>query len=102
MLIDYVAAGFDPAQFWTITPRMYDLHMQGAVRRIERDIEISNRLAYNTAALTGGAMAGKLETFDKIFGRKIRAVAPQSAEILEANLRALAVAWGADLNGLSA
>lgn len=93
--MDYTAAGFDPLAFWALTPGLFDLHMRGAGQRIEREIEMSNRHAYNTAALVGGAMAGKLPDFDKVFGRKLRPSKPQSEAVLEANLRALAIAWGA-------
>ena len=33
----YIAAGFDPARFWGITPRLYALEMQGAVMRDQRE-----------------------------------------------------------------
>ena len=29
--------GFDPAQFWKITPRLYVLEIEGAAKRIERE-----------------------------------------------------------------
>lgn len=94
-MIDYIAAGFDPAAFWGLTPRMMDLHMQGAVRLLQREAETINRHAYNAAALTGAAMAGKLPRFDTVFRQKLRPGAAQPAEVLDANLRALARAWGA-------
>jgi len=94
-----VAAGFDPSAFWGLTFRLYDLHMQGAIRRIERETEAMNRQAYNTAALSGGAFAGKMPTYDKAFRKKLQQGARQSAEVLEANLRALAIAWGAKAGG---
>lgn len=71
--------------------------MRGAVKRIEREAEFANRQAYNNAALSGAAFAGKLPDFDKAFGGKPKAQAPQSPEVLEANLMALAAAWGAKL-----
>lgn len=69
--------------------------MDGARARIEREIETANRSAWNTAALVGAAMAGKLPSYDKVFGRKIKRQPAQSAAVLDANLRALAAAWGA-------
>lgn len=69
--------------------------MDGARARIEREIETANRSAWNTAALVGAAMAGKLPAYDKVFGRKIKPQPAQSAAVLDANLRALAAAWGA-------
>lgn len=90
-----MAAGFDPGSFWGLTLRLFDLHMRGAVKRIEREAEISNRHAWNNAAMTGAAMSGKLKRFDEVFRRRPKAGAVQSAEVMEANLRALAKAWGA-------
>ncbi len=90
-----MAAGFDPEAFWSLTLRLFDLHMRGAVQRIERQIEVSNRQAYNTAALAGGAFAGKLPRYDRVFRNGIQHGAPQSAAVLEANIKALARAWGA-------
>lgn len=69
--------------------------MEGARARVEREIETANRTAWNTAALVGAAMAGKLPSYDKVFGRKLKPQAAQSAAVLDANLRALAIAWGA-------
>lgn len=98
LLIDYVAAGFDPEAFWGLTFRTFDLHMRGAARRAEMQVESANRQAYNTAVLTGLAMVGKVPGYDKVFpeARKkpVKAGAPQRAEVIEANLRLLAVAWG--------
>lgn len=69
--------------------------MDGARARVEREIETANRTAWNTAALVGAAMAGKLPPYDKVFARKIQPQPAQSAAVLDANLRALAIAWGA-------
>jgi len=93
--VDYTAAGFDPHLFWGLTFRLYDLHMQGGSRRIERDIEMRNRQAYNTAELSGVAFVGKLPKYDKVFRPKLTPGIKQSAQVLEANLRACAIAWGA-------
>jgi hypothetical protein len=35
-LKSYIAAGFDPARFWEITPRLFALEMAGAVDRDRR------------------------------------------------------------------
>lgn len=94
-MVDYVAAGFDPSAFWALTPRLFDLYMQGAIKRFQREAEAANLQTYNVAALTGAAMAGKLPKFDRVFRPKIKPGVKQSAEVLEANLRALARAWGA-------
>lgn len=90
-----MSAGFDPAAFWGLTLRLFDLHMQGALRRMEREAESGNRLAYNTAALTGSAMGGKMPAYDKVFRKPVKPGAAQSADVLTANLLAMARAWGA-------
>lgn len=95
--MDYIAAGFDSLAFWSLTPRMFDLHMQGAHARIARELETMNHHAYSIAALSGAAFAGQLPKFDKAFGRKVPVGKPQSDDALEANLRVLAVAWGAQM-----
>lgn len=92
--MDYIAAGFDPAAFGRLTPRLYQLHMNGAIKRIERDADLRNHQAYNTAALIGAAMAGKLPKFDEAFRKGIQKGVPQPPEVVEANLMALARAWG--------
>ena len=69
--------------------------MTGAGRRIERQADMLNRHSWGTAAMTGAAMGGKLPKFEKVFRPRIKQGAAQSAEVLEANIRALAAAWGA-------
>lgn len=72
--------------------------MDGARARIEREIEMANRQAWNIAALTGAAFGGKLPKYEKVFGRgPLRSGAPQSPAVVEAQLKALAAAWGAKL-----
>lgn len=93
--MDYIAAGFDPAAFGHLTPRLYQLHMQGAIKRAERDADLRNLQSYNTASLIGEAMSGKLRKFDAVFPKKIQKGVPQPPEVVEANLMALARAWGA-------
>lgn len=78
--------------------------MRGAAQRVEREIEMRNRQAYNAAALSGAAFAGKLPRFERAFRKQVavvraRSARPQPAAVLEANLRALAKAWGADIKG---
>ena len=33
----YIAAGFDPARFWKLTPRLFVLEMEGAGERDKRE-----------------------------------------------------------------
>lgn len=68
--------------------------MRGARARIDIQIEMSNRQAWNTAALTGGAMAGKLPAYEKIFGG-LRAGATQTPEVQQTMCDTLAKNWGA-------
>ncbi|RRH71993.1 hypothetical protein [Falsigemmobacter faecalis] len=91
-----MAAGFDPDGFWQLTPRLFSALMRGARGRIELQIDLQNRLAWQTAALSGAAFVGKLPAFEKVFpehgGREVQ---PQTPEHQEGFLRALAAAWGA-------
>ncbi|WP_304615839.1 hypothetical protein [Paracoccus sp. (in: a-proteobacteria)] len=52
MLRAYAAAGYDPAQFWGLTPRLYLAHMRGASDRMERKHKSRAWLAWNVAGLT--------------------------------------------------
>ena len=55
-----------------------------------------NRTAWNTAALCGMAMAGKLPRYEDVFPpRAARQQQVQTAEQQEVALRLLAAAWGA-------
>lgn len=70
--------------------------MRGASRRIERELEISNRHAYASAVLGGLAMSGKLPSFDEAFPSSGPAPnEPQSDIAQEAILWHLAALWGA-------
>lgn len=37
LLRSYIAAGFDPARFWDLTPRLYAVEMAGAGDRAKRE-----------------------------------------------------------------
>jgi hypothetical protein len=39
-LQNYIAAGFDPARFWDITPRLFLIEMEGAALRMRREREL--------------------------------------------------------------
>jgi hypothetical protein len=45
-------AGFDPAVFWDLTPRLYLIHMRGAAERQNAATRRLRVLAWNTATLT--------------------------------------------------
>jgi hypothetical protein len=51
MLQSYIEAGFSPTDFWTITPKLYLIHMLGARARLERDHNNMAWLAWHTAYL---------------------------------------------------
>ena len=51
MLAGYVAAGFEPAAFWKLTPRLYQVHMRGAHERMQREHDARVWLAWHTAFL---------------------------------------------------
>lgn len=92
LLENYVAAGFDPAAFWGLSPRLYVAHMAGAQRRAEMAHNDAMRLAYTTAVLTRVKTMPKLE---KLMVRKVKHQRRQSREELQAMCNALAIAWGA-------
>lgn len=87
MLESYIAAGFDPARFWAITPAMYAIEMKGAARRLE--IERSH--------VWWGAMLPHLKDPPSFADFVCNTVQPkkQSPEELQAMCDALAAAWGA-------
>lgn len=96
-----MAAGFDPRAFWSLTPRLFDLHMRGAVKRIERDLDAQHRLAYHTAALSGMAMAGALPAFEEVFKhRRVQPPRAQNLAELEAAIMAIGINLGAMPLGL--
>lgn len=61
MLESYIAAGLDPAAFWSLTPRLYLVHMTGASARLEREHKDRAWLAYHTAYLPDVKKRPKLE-----------------------------------------
>lgn len=72
------------------------MQMHAALSRIKIEMTMRNRTAWNTAALVGAAMVGKLPRYDDFFRTDSReSRGPQSPEQQEAALRVLAAAWGA-------
>lgn len=47
-----MAAGFSPADFWGLTFRLYQIHMQGARARIQREADQGKALAWLVAKLS--------------------------------------------------
>lgn len=96
MYRNYIAAGFSPDGFWTLTPRLYAVHLDAAMARMKIEMSMRNRSAWNTAALTGAAMAGKLPRYDEVFASDHpEGRGPQSVAQQETALRVLAAVWGA-------
>lgn len=69
--------------------------MQAARARMRLEVAMRNRTAWNTAALVGSAMAGKLPRYDEVFPPAAAPAAIQTPEQQEVALRMLAAAWGA-------
>ena len=83
----YVAAGFDPARFFDITPRLMSVEMDGAAERRQHE----------RAMVWYGAMLPhfkKPPSFDQFVKPKARAKR-QTPDQQQAMLTALAAAWGA-------
>lgn len=86
----YVSAGFDPAGFWSLTPRLYLAQMKGAGARLEREHKDRGWLVWHTAALMRVEI---MPDFSKFVGDG--PAEPQSSEVLQAQGQNLAKAWGA-------
>ncbi|WP_353472323.1 hypothetical protein PVT71_13610 [Salipiger sp. H15] len=86
MLEDHVAAGFDPAAFWSLTPRLYLAQMRGARRRLEAEEMLSVQQAWLTATLM---RAKKIPDLKKLLRRRSPA---ESREEFKAKLAAMSSA----------
>lgn len=88
MLNSYIVAGFDPARFWAITPRLYVLEMNGALERVRND----------RAMVWWGAMMPHLKHPPKLdqFVRPVRQKERMRPEVMQAMCDALAAGWGAE------
>jgi hypothetical protein len=51
MLQSYIEAGFSPTEFWTLSPRLYLIHMLGARSRMQREHSDRAWLAWHAAYL---------------------------------------------------
>lgn len=58
-----MAAGFDPAAFWSLTPGLYAVHMAGAGRRLEREARDTSWAVWHVAALTRTAKFPRFKDF---------------------------------------
>lgn len=80
----WIEAGFAPETFYEQTPRHFQLAMEAVRKRLERDMEAQLTMAWNNAAFTGAAQAGKLKPL-RNYLRKAPA-AQKPAEMLAAML----------------
>lgn len=64
-----MAAGFSPAEFWGLTPKLYIIHMNGLGLRLEREAKDAAWLAWHIAALGRVTKLPRLQQF--IPGRKV-------------------------------
>ncbi len=92
MLRAYVSAGFDPAAFWELSPRLYLIQMQGARKRLEAEHENRAWLAWHVEALR---RCEKMPDLQKFVAGKAAQPKTQSPEVLQAMCNALATAWDA-------
>lgn len=98
MFETHIAAGFDPAAFWKLTPRAYHHQMRGANQRAERERQTLAWAVWHVAVL---GRVKKVPDFDE-FVRPQQPVkskkARQTRSELEVGLKMLAAAWGARMH----
>lgn len=83
-----MAAGFDPAAFWSQTPRLYGAAMAGAGKRIQREAELALTTAWLTIRFE---RTKKLKPLAKYLA-EIRPKRPQTPADMLAVLRGLQAA----------
>ncbi len=93
MCEDYAAAGYDPAAFWSLSPRLYLAHMRAAAARAEQEHQQAAWMAWHIAALM---RQETLPDFDKFASGANAKPTIQHPLELQANLEVLAGAWGAE------
>jgi len=74
LLEQYVGVGLDPSVFWALTPALYAIHLDGAVRRLDREAREMAWAVWHVAALS---RAKKLPRLDRFIPGKNN-VAPKS------------------------
>lgn len=89
----YCEAGFDPANFWNLTPREIAAHLDGAARRLRREHNNRAWLAWHAAALTRVKQMPKLESLMSVD----RPEQSQTWEDMLAVVKSIHVAAGGDL-----
>jgi hypothetical protein len=95
---NWVAAGFDPARFWNITPREVEREMTAARKRREIEADERMSLAWYIAAFTR-VEAKKFPKLKDVIGKRARQSQPsepQSPDVQLANMKAMFLAFGGD------
>lgn len=96
--VEFIAAGYDPAAFWHLTPRQIARYMKAARIKTERQYVLAMSAAWHTAAL---GRIKRMPKFEKFVSPKKQA-APQSSKSIQLSGLQLAAAWGVDPEQLKA
>jgi len=92
MLRAYVSAGFDPSDFWGLSPRLYVAQMAGARDKMEQDAKRAAWLSWHIAALQ---RMDKMPDANTFINGKAAGKQAQTPEVLSAMGLAMARAFGA-------
>jgi hypothetical protein len=92
MLRAYVSAGFNPSDFWGLSPRLYVAQMAGARDRMDQEAKRAAWLSWHIAALQRMETMPDAETF---INGKAAGKQAQTPEVLSAMGLAMARAFGA-------
>ena len=92
MLRAYVSAGFNPSDFWGLSPRLYVAQMAGARDRMDQESNRAAWLSWHIAALQRMETMPDAETF---INGKAAGKQAQTPEVLSAMGLAMARAFGA-------
>lgn len=81
-MIEWVAAGLSPAEFWTQTPRSFVSIMQAKARAAKAEYDRAIFLAWHTAVFALNGYAGKLKELGSYLQAKPIARNQTAAEML--------------------
>lgn len=74
----WVQAGFAPDDFWHQTPAVFQLAMQGVRKKVEQQVQLATRQAWETGAFAASGSAGKLKPLSHYLKPQSRAQAPRA------------------------
>src|SRR5262245_10879615 len=84
LFVDFVAAGYDGAEFWGLTPRELDRYMRAARKRLEREHDANAWLAWHIAGMVRAKKMPKLESLlSRKSGRPRRQSVAEQLHLLE-------------------